>query len=271
MGFLLPHLRCSWDPLLQRSVVVDYVDHMETPTMAETPISRPPFVATPRSDSPPVKATPAARMAGLHSAGRSVAPIAQQLHQTPIAQQHQTPIAQQLQTPAVGRGSHSTCGTGPGGSAGTRGTCSTGYSTGNGSSPSVEGTPAELDAQSLALAWRLQQEEQEALAFAIEAHSPMPGSGLHFRGGHGGTAPPSAAGMFHGAGGATGAGEAMEMDDDDDASLRLALRLQQEELQWHQIASQRTLSEAMGATPQQAGLQFGVLDDEQGGTDDDEP
>lgn len=78
-------------------------------------------------------------------------------------------------------------------------------------------TPAEAEAQSLALAFQLQQEEHAAFMHAVRVSSPAPGT------------QPSA-------GSGTIGGEPM-MDDEMDESLQLAMQLQQEELQWHAAAS----------------------------------
>lgn len=253
MGFLVPTAPAysGWDSLLQRSVVPR--DHAECGAVnadVETPC-KPPFVYVPSSNSPPLIGSPA-----LSSAAAGHLLSAQPVHS----------IAQQLlQTPAElgGRVSASTDGTARQASGvGSRDTCSTGSSaTSRASSSRRRASSASatyLEAQSLALAWRLQQEEQQALAQAIEANSPAPGSGQRqFRGGStprapaaGGSAPPSAAGVPHDAG---GEGEMMEMDGEEDASLRLAIRLQQEELHWHEIASRRTVSEAMHIEPAEGG------------------
>ena len=75
-------------------------------------------------------------------------------------------------------------------------------------------TPEEIsEAQSLALALQLQQEEHAAFMQAVRVSSP---------------APQSATGGAH--------GEPM-VDDEMDESLQLAMQLQQEELQWHAAAA----------------------------------
>jgi hypothetical protein len=77
-------------------------------------------------------------------------------------------------------------------------------------------TPEEIsEAQSLALALQLQQEEHSAFMQAVRVSSPAPQSV---------------------ASGAHGGGEPM-VDDDMDESLQLAMQLQQEELQWHAAAA----------------------------------
>jgi hypothetical protein len=77
-------------------------------------------------------------------------------------------------------------------------------------------TPEEIsEAQSLALALQLQQEEHAAFMQAVRVSSPAPQSAT---------------------GGAHGGGEPM-VDDEMDESLQLAMQLQQEELQWHAAAA----------------------------------
>lgn len=77
-------------------------------------------------------------------------------------------------------------------------------------------TPEEIsEAQSLALALQLQQEEHAAFMQAVRVSSP---------------APQSVASAAH------GGGEPM-VDDEVDESLQLAMQLQQEELQWHAVAA----------------------------------
>ena len=70
-----------------------------------------------------------------------------------------------------------------------------------------------MEAQSLALAYQLQQEEHAALMQAVRVSSPglRPASGAGSGPQHMETSPSA----------------------EDDGSLQLALRLQQEELQWH--------------------------------------
>ena len=91
-------------------------------------------------------------------------------------------------------------------------------------------TPAELEASSLALAWRLQQEEQDAFVRAMSASTPSAGQ-------RGGAAGETAGGTPEGGG--------EQMDTDDDESLQLAIRLQQEELEWQQLHSRQQLLAAM--------------------------
>jgi len=98
--------------------------------------------------------------------------------------------------------------------------------------PPAVTTPESLEAQSIALAWQLQQEEQAAFQEAISAHSPAPGSRSSRR-----SAPAVPDQTL----------EQMEAEiDDEDASVRLALQLQQEELQWQQFQSRRAVAAAMG-------------------------
>ena len=85
-----------------------------------------------------------------------------------------------------------------------------------------------LEAQSIALAWQLQEEEQAAFVQAISANSPV------------------ATGRARTP--ANGAQQETQMEteeDDDEASLQLAMRLQQEELRWQQLQSRRTVAAAM--------------------------
>ena len=76
------------------------------------------------------------------------------------------------------------------------------------------------------LAWRLQQEEQAAFLSAMRStQSPRRSSA-------GGDSAPAQMDLD----------DSMRGDEDeDDASLQLAMRLQQEELRWQQLQSQRTL------------------------------
>ena len=99
-------------------------------------------------------------------------------------------------------------------------------------------TPAELEAQSIALAYKLQQEEHAAFLQAVRVNSPSPRSAA--------TAPVAVehampAGAVH-----QHMTELEEGADADDESLQLALRLQQEELQWQSLQSRRTVAEAIG-------------------------
>lgn len=269
MGFLVPNAPAysDWDALLQRSVVPhSHGEHVGLDAAVETPC-KPPFVDVPSSDSPPLLGSPAASSAaaGQLSGGQPIHSIAKQL----------------LQTPAEPGGcvSISTGGSaGQARSAGSRGTCSTGCSGRSRASSSAGRTPTDaasakdLEALSLALAWRLQQEEQQALARAIEANSPAPRTSQpSSRGVGAGSAPraPEAGGCALAPQSAAGEGEMMEMDEED-ASLRLALRLQEEELHWHEIASRRTVAEAMHIEPVQVGA-FGSGDATQMHSDDDEP
>ncbi|KAL1521598.1 hypothetical protein AB1Y20_021257 [Prymnesium parvum] len=100
-------------------------------------------------------------------------------------------------------------------------------------SPASHPTPAELEASSLALAMRLQQEEQEQFLRAMNSSTPA-------------------------ARGARAASEAPEEMDTDDDSLQLAIRLQQEELQWQALQARQSFLAAMGGT----GASFEGLDDE---------
>lgn len=97
-------------------------------------------------------------------------------------------------------------------------------------------TPAELEAQSLALAWRLQQEEQSAFIHAVSASASSPRARQ------------------------TPGGPALEEMETDDDSLQLAIRLQQEELRWQQLQSRQSIEDAMGGDAQQ--LLGDGLDDE---------
>ena len=110
------------------------------------------------------------------------------------------------------------------------------------STPAAAGTPstpAELEAQSIALAYKLQQEEHAAFLQAVRVNSPSP------RPAAGAVATP----VEH-----TTPAEALQhqmMDleegaDADDESLKLALQLQQEELQWQSLQSRRTVEQSMG-------------------------
>jgi hypothetical protein len=255
MGFLLPNAPAysDWDSLLQRSL--RHGDRVELSAPVETPCKPPPFLSVPSSESPPLLGSSAAssaaagQLSGLHS-------IAHQFLQTPAC----------ISTSTDGRARQA----GSGGSlGGSFATCSTTYSGESHMSPSPvhEGTVSasenDLEAESLALAWRLQQEEQRALAEAIEALSPAPGS-AHHRARGSGSAGSAARATGGGAEGEdvsfttdAGGDDIMELDeeeeDDEDASLRLAIRLQQEELHWHEIASRRTVSEAMHIEPAQGG------------------
>ena len=85
-------------------------------------------------------------------------------------------------------------------------------------SPEAPQTPAELEASSLALAWRLQQEEQ---AEFMRAMTPVR---------------------------TPGAPEAPEQMETDDDSLQLAIRLQQEELQWQALQTRQSYLAAMGGS-----------------------
>lgn len=266
MGFLLPLSvgYSGWDPLLQRAVASRTQDnHLAA---VETPLAKPSLVQTPGSNSPPHEAKDPSRRSARQSSGHAVCSIGEQLLQTPAE--------------ALARGSISTSATcdGADNSLDTCATCSTGHSVGSGSSAPLSGHSAhdtdarDLEAQSLALAWRLQQEEQAALAQAIEANSPMPGTQNFARPARPAT-PASSARQGSVFGGeeqsynGNGAGDEQMDLDADDASLRLALRLQQEELEWHEIASRRTISEAMSSTPDGArvlGFFNGASDRDQG-------
>ncbi len=79
--------------------------------------------------------------------------------------------------------------------------------------------PQSDEVRSLALAWQLQQQEQAAFAEAIAAASPRPRA----------RRPDSPDGV---------------PADEEDASLQLALRLQQEELQWQQFQTARVLEQS---------------------------
>ena len=107
-------------------------------------------------------------------------------------------------------------------------------------------TPAELEEQSLALAFRLQQEEERDFMHAMRsstpastaASTPHPG-GMRATPGTGGDDIRSTYGR---ATGGRGERESPASGGDvstDDASLQLALRLQEEELQWQRLNSQR--------------------------------
>ena len=89
-------------------------------------------------------------------------------------------------------------------------------------SPEAPQTPAELEASSLALAWRLQQEEQEDFMRAMTPVARTPGG--------------------------PGAPEAPEQMETDDDSLQLAIRLQQEELQWQALQTRQSVLAAMGGS-----------------------
>ena len=83
--------------------------------------------------------------------------------------------------------------------------------------PGTPATAQEEEVASVTLAWRLQQEEQAAFMHAISANTPTHG-------------------------GARAASQTPEqMETDDDESLQLAIRLQQEELQWQQLQSRQGL------------------------------
>jgi len=97
-------------------------------------------------------------------------------------------------------------------------------------SEEVPMTPEAQEASSLALAWRLQQEEQAAFYHAIHENTPGPAARSI-------AATPGEAPLM----GALGEPESPE-----DASLQLALRLQQEELRWQQMQSRQTFLAAMG-------------------------
>jgi hypothetical protein len=87
-------------------------------------------------------------------------------------------------------------------------------------------TPAEMEAQSLALAYQLQQEEHAAFMQAVRVNSPAPRSAPG--------APAERPEAGHDA--------VMDTAGTDDESLRLAMQLQEEELRWQQLQSQRALS-----------------------------
>ena len=96
---------------------------------------------------------------------------------------------------------------------------------------------AEMEEESLRLAYQLQQEEHSAFIQAVRvSESPMPASG----------------GM-----GPTGAPAEEEMDE----SLRLAIQLQQEELQW---------AGGQGGGELDDDLRFAMELSQQGGGDDDD-
>mmetsp|Transcript_32130 Transcript_32130/g.102418 ORF Transcript_32130/g.102418 Transcript_32130/m.102418 type:complete len:221 (+) Transcript_32130:62-724(+) len=203
MGFLLPHVRGTWDPLLQRSA-------------APRAASRP-------SSLSPGKLLPPLSAAGSEAAGR-VVPV-----QSPRPEVSDRPLKQTPAERSRGGGLEEMHTEEELHTGGTRATAGGESSVAPTPAPtgSSAATPRSLEAESLALAWRLQQLEQEALHEAITANSPMP--------------VPGGGGGF----GANADGpERMETEGDEDASLRLAIRLQQEELQWHQMASRRTLEQA---------------------------
>ena len=92
--------------------------------------------------------------------------------------------------------------------------------------PGTPATAQEEEVASVTLAWRLQQEEQAAFLSAMRStQSPRRSSA-------GGDSAPAQMDLD----------DSMRGDEDeDDASLQLAMRLQQEELRWQQLQSQRTL------------------------------
>ena len=92
--------------------------------------------------------------------------------------------------------------------------------------PTQQLSAAEMEAQSLALAYQLQQEEHAAFMQAVRVSSPAPPSGV---------AAPAATGVADDH--SMDVSAADDEDDGMDESLRLAIRLQQEELQWHQAGS----------------------------------
>ena len=92
--------------------------------------------------------------------------------------------------------------------------------------PGTPATAQEEEVASVTLAWRLQQEEQAAFLSAMRStQSPRRSSA-------GGDSAPAQMDLD----------DSMRGDEDeDDASLQLAMRLQEEELRWQQLQSQRTL------------------------------
>jgi len=107
-------------------------------------------------------------------------------------------------------------------------------------------TPAELEAQSIQLAYKLQQEEHAAFLQAVRMSSPgsrSASAATAFESPRPQATSDSAAasaGMLH--------HQMMELDpgDPDEESLKLALQLQHEELQWQALQSRRAMAEAMG-------------------------
>ena len=103
-------------------------------------------------------------------------------------------------------------------------------------------TPAELEAQSLALAYRLQQEEHAAFIQAVRvSQSPAPRAST--------AAPADVSSELPTPGGLDDtSAQGMEVTGDggDDESLRLAIQLQEEELRWQQAQSQHAGMEAAG-------------------------
>ena len=95
--------------------------------------------------------------------------------------------------------------------------------------PGTPATAQEEEVASVTLAWRLQQEEQAAFLSAMRStQSPRRSSA-------GGDSAPAQMDLD----------DSMRGDEDeDDASLQLAMRLQQEELRWQQLQSQRSIGGA---------------------------
>ena len=94
-------------------------------------------------------------------------------------------------------------------------------------------TPEAMEASSIALAWKLQQEEQAAFYQAINANTPAnlsPGS-------RAAAATPDVPAPM---------ASLADAGSPEDASLQLALRLQQEELRWQQMQSRQAFMAAMG-------------------------
>ena len=109
-------------------------------------------------------------------------------------------------------------------------------------------TPAELESQSIALAMRLQQEEHNAFRDAMDAATPA------------GRTPAGAATPM---GGATPGAQSMETDAEDE-SLRLAMQLQQEELQWQHMQAQHAAGMADGEIDEDVALAMRLQQEEDG-------
>ena len=105
--------------------------------------------------------------------------------------------------------------------------------------------PAELEAESIALAYKLQQEEHAAFLHAVQANSPAPRSATAVEDTVAGQrAPAHAESML------PDAHQMMELDGgEDEESLQLALQLQQEELHWQSLQSRRAVAAAIGSQP----------------------
>ena len=92
-------------------------------------------------------------------------------------------------------------------------------------------SPAQLEAQSIALAYKLQQEEHAAFLQAARANSPSRQVA---------TTP------------AAELGAQVGMEEDDDESLQLAIQLQAEEYQWQEMQRAREAAASMSAVNEDA-------------------